>query len=75
MCDSQPIDMENARLFFKDIEDRNNTMLTIMHQYMNYVIASLAILWGLITTNLSLPTIFIGVIFTLLIDGGFTVYQ
>jgi hypothetical protein len=25
--------MENARLFFKDIEDRKNTMLAIMHQY------------------------------------------
>jgi hypothetical protein len=48
MCDGQPIEMENARLFFKDIEDRNNTMLTIMHQYTNYIIALLVGIWTIV---------------------------
>ncbi len=64
MCDGESIEMENARFFFKDIEDRNNTMLIIMHQYTNYFIASLAIIWGFITTNPTPVTIFIGVLFT-----------
>ena len=64
MCDGQSNEIENARFFFKDIEYRNNTMLTIIHQYTNYVIASLAIIWGFIITNISPSSIFIGVIFT-----------
>jgi hypothetical protein len=50
MCNGQPIEMENARLFFKDIEDRNNTMLTIMHQYTNYIVALLVGIWTIVGT-------------------------
>ena len=38
MNDLQNLDMENARKLLEIVEARNSQMLTIMHQYTNYVI-------------------------------------
>jgi len=38
--------MENARELLKGVESRNSEMLTIMHQYTNYVILVLAGFWA-----------------------------
>lgn len=45
----ESIDTENARFFFKDIEDRNNQMIAIMHQYTGYVIISISLIWTVIS--------------------------
>lgn len=41
------VDSENARLFFKDISERNNQMLTITHQYNNYTILIISAIWAI----------------------------
>jgi hypothetical protein len=46
------IEIENARFFFKEIDERNNQMITIMHQYTNYVIALLIGMWTVVGTAL-----------------------
>jgi hypothetical protein len=42
MSDFGDLDVENARELLKITEARNRQMLTIMHQYTNYVILILA---------------------------------
>jgi hypothetical protein len=50
------IDIENARFFLKSIEDRNNTMIEIMHHYTNYVIALLLGIWTIVSAIYSQNT-------------------
>ncbi len=40
------LDMENARELLKIVESQNGKLLTIMHQYTNYVILILAGIWA-----------------------------
>jgi len=45
MSDYQDLTTENARELLKNVEARNSQMLTIMHQYTNYIIIILAGVW------------------------------
>ena len=52
LCMRYPsIDSENARFFFKEISDRNNTMLTIMHQYTGLIIVLVIGIWTITFTS------------------------
>jgi hypothetical protein len=50
------IELENARFFFQNIEDRNKQMISIMHQYSNYVITLLIGMWTAVGAILMSPS-------------------
>jgi hypothetical protein len=68
----QSIESENARFFFKDIADRNNQMLTSMHQYNNYTLVLLGAIWTIVGKYVIIdnPTILTGIEIALNITIG-----
>lgn len=45
---TQIVTTDDARVFLKILEDRNNQMVTIIHQYTNYTVLTLSAIWTLL---------------------------